>query len=158
MKLRLLGGFAAMSAMALFSAGASAATIYWTDWTGVDTASGSAFQGHGTITTGTETVNVTYDNPQGIGFYQTAGGAYYWSGGSDGAAGTSPYTSSAVDNRPNTTDIIGLRWAGNQTLTFSKTVANLVFSYVSLNGNGYAFDQDFDLLGLQEVVWVQTGV
>lgn len=26
-------------------------------------------------------------------------------------------------------------------------IANLVFSYVSLNGNGYAFDQDFEILG-----------
>src|SRR3569832_1391661 len=36
--------------------------------------------------------------------------------------------------------------AGTQTLTFSQAVANPVFSYVSLNGNGYAFDQDFAVL------------
>ena len=38
--------------------------------------------------------------------------------------------------------------AGTQTLTFSQTIANPVFAFVSLNGNGYAFDQDFELLSL----------
>jgi hypothetical protein len=40
-----------------------------------------------------------------------------------------------------------LRFAGDQTLTFSQTVVNPVFAFVSLNGNGYAFlNQDFDIL------------
>ena len=42
--------------------------------------------------------------------------------------------------------MIALQFAGSQTLTFSQTIANPVFSYVSLNGNGYAFNQDFDIL------------
>jgi len=40
-----------------------------------------------------------------------------------------------------------LQFAGSQTLSFSQTVANPVFAYVSLNGNGYAFlNQNFDIL------------
>ena len=31
-------------------------------------------------------------------------------------------------------------------MSFSEAIANPIFSYVSLNGNGYAFDQDFDIL------------
>jgi hypothetical protein len=133
-------------AAALFAGSVSAAPVFWTDWTGTDLDSGPGFMGVGTITTGTATVNVTYTNPQGIGFYQTGGGAYYYSGGTDGPSGTSPFTSSLVDNRPPTTDIVALRWAGTQTLSFSQAIANPVFAYVSLNGNGYGFDQDFDIL------------
>lgn len=125
---------------------ASAALVYWTDWTGGDLLTGTPFEAQGTITTPTSTVTVTYTNPQGIGFYQPSGGAYYWSNGSDGPAGTSPYTSALVDNRPSSTDIIALQSAGSQTLKFSQAIANPVFSYVSLNGNGYGFDQDFDIL------------
>jgi hypothetical protein len=130
--------------LAIASAGASAAPIFWTDWTGGNTAT-SGFQGQGTITTTTVSINVTYTNPQGIGFYNTGGGTDYWVGG---AGSTSPYTSTAVDNRPTDTDIIALQYQGNQTLTFSQAIANPVFAFVSLNGNGYAFDRDFDLLSL----------
>lgn len=129
---------------AVVGAHASAAPIFWTDWTGGNTAS-TGFQGNGTITTGTSTIGVTYTNLNGIGFYQPSGGIDYWVGG---AGPTSPYTSTAVDNRPTGTDIIALSRAGNQTLTFSQTIANPVFAFVSLNGNGYAFDRDFDLLSL----------
>jgi hypothetical protein len=85
-------------------------------------------------------------NPSnGIGFYQPTGGTdYYISVG----AGTSPYRSAVVDNRPTGTEIIALDHAGTQTLHFSEAIANPVFAFVSLNGNGYAFDQDFDILSV----------
>lgn len=133
-------------ALGLTAGSASAAQIYWTDWTGSDLDPGAGFKGIGTITTGTAIVDVTYTNPRGIGFFQTSGGDYYYSNGTDGPNGTSPYTSPLVDNRPPTTDIIALQFAGTQTLSFSQAIANPVFAYVSLNGNGYGFDQDFDIL------------
>lgn len=132
--------------LAVIAGSASAAPVYWTDWTGNDQDPGIDFVGMGTITTPTATVTVTYTNPQGIGFYQPSGGAYYYSNGTDGPAGTSPFTSTLVDNRPATTDIIALQFAGMQTLAFSQAIANPVFAYVSLNGNGYGFSQDFDIL------------
>lgn len=136
---------AALVAMSLLAAssGAHAALIHWTDWTGGDLDTSSGFQAQGTITTTTSTVTVTYTNPNGIAFYQPSGGADYYSGGD---ATTSPFTSAAVDNRPTGTDIVALTYAGTQTLQFSQAIANPVFAYVSLNGNGYAFDQDFDIL------------
>ncbi len=139
-------GKAVVLALTLSTGGASAATIYWTDWVGSAVPQGGGFMATGSITTGSSTVNVTYTNPQGVGFYQPSGGAYYYSGGTDGPGGTSPYTSSAVDNRPPTTDIIALTYSGQQTLSFSQSIANPVFAYVSLNGNGYAFNRDFDIL------------
>jgi len=125
---------------------ASAVPIYWTDWTQGSTASG--FTGTGSITTPTSTVGVTYTNPLGIGFFQASGGIDYWQNGHSGRNDAiSPYTSSFVDNSPTGTDIVALRYAGTQTLTFSETIANPVFSYVSLNGNGYGFiNQDFEIL------------
>jgi hypothetical protein len=124
---------------------AGAVPVFWTDWVGTDSDPGTGFRGQGTITTATTTVNVTYTNPNGIGFYQTSGGTDYWTPRTPVA--NSPYTSTLVDNVPTGTDIVALQFAGNQTLSFSQTIANPVFSYVSLNGNGYAFlNQDFDIL------------
>jgi len=137
------GLVAAILGLASFSA--SAVPIHWTDWTTSSSANG--FTGVGTITTPTSTVDVTYNNPQGVAFFQSSGGTDFWQNNRAGRnPATSPYTSGAVDNIPTGTDIVGLRFAGNQTLTFSETIANPVFSYVSLNGNGYSFDQDFEVL------------
>jgi hypothetical protein len=138
-------------AIALFSGAASAAPIFWTDWTGSDLDSGLGFRAQGTITTGSSSVTVTYTNAQGIGFYQPSGGTDYWVNGAFSSVrnpATSPYTSAAVDNIPTGTDIVALSKAGMQTLNFSQAIANPVFAFVSLNGNGYAFNRDFDLLSL----------
>jgi hypothetical protein len=129
---------------------ASAAPIFWTDWTGTDMDPGAGFQGQGTITTGSSTVTVTYTNANGIGFYQPSGGIDYWQNGSSGRNDAiSPYTSSVVDNSPTGTDIVALSHQGSQTLQFSEAIANPVFAFVSLNGNGYAFlNQDFNILSV----------
>jgi PEP-CTERM motif len=139
--------FPLLSAIALALAGTTvqAATYYWTDWQGVDQDPGAGFIGQGTITTPTSTVSLTYTNAQGIGFYQPSGGIDYYIGGS---GSTSPYTSAQVDNRPTGTDIVALQYAGSQNLQFSEAIANPVFAFVSLNGNGYEFDQDFEILSL----------
>ena len=131
--------------LALAGSAAHAAPYFWADWTGSDLDPGAGFIGQGTIATPTSTVQVTYTNPQGISFYQTSGGTDYYSGGS---GATSPYTSTQVDNRPTGTDIIALQFKGTQTLQFSQAIANPVFAFVSLNGNGYEFDQDFEILSL----------
>lgn len=134
--------------LSVAASGAGAAQIYWADWIPGDLDSDpTGFQAQGTITTTTSTVTATYTNANGVGFYQASGGIDYWVNQGDGRNDSiSPYTSSAVDNSPTGTDIIALRYAGTQTLSFSETIANPVFSYVSLNGNGYAFDQDFEIL------------
>ncbi len=148
MKNRLLTSVAAVS-LAFASVGALAAPIFWTDWSTSSTTAG--FIGNGTITTTTSTVNVTYTNRQGIAFFQngSAGETDFWTNGQFSSTrnnATSAYTSGLVDNAPTGTDIIALQFRGSQTLHFSQAIANPVFSYVSLNGNGYSFDQDFDIL------------
>ena len=152
--IHLVSKLIAVVAVALASVSANAAPIYWTDWTGDNTGVvNGSFQAVGTITTGTSTVTVTYTNAQGVGFYQASGGTDYWANGPSGSGGRddaiSPYTSAAVDNSPTGTDIIALQYAGVQTLTFSEPIANPVFAFASLNGNGYAFlNQDFEILSL----------
>lgn len=152
MQKNLLRHVAASACALLLAATASvahAAPIFWTDWTGGDLDPGAGFRAQGTITTSTSTVTVTYTNANGISFYQPTGGIDYWQNNRAGRnPATSPYTSAAVDNIPTGTDIIALNRAGTQTLQFSQAIANPVFSYVSLNGNGYAFDQDFEILSV----------
>ncbi len=144
---RLVATTVSSLVLAAFGSLAHAAPIYWTDWTGGDLDSSSGFKAEGTITTTTSSVTVTYTNANGIAFYQPSGGIDYYQNNRAGRnPATSPYTSTAVDNIPTGTDIIALTQAGMQTLKFSQTIANPVFSYVSLNGNGYAFDQDFEIL------------
>jgi len=146
LKMRMLV-VASLIAGASFSA--QAVPFYWTDWTSASNTNGITV--NGTITTLNSTVNVTYNNPLGVGFTQLSGGTDYWTNGPRNPA-NSPYTSALVDNIPTGTDIIALQFAGSQTLTFSQAVANPVFSFVSLNGNGYAFlDQDFDILSVSGV-------
>jgi hypothetical protein len=134
-----------VGAMALTTA-APAATYYWTDW---QTAQGNGVY-TGQIVTGSSTVAVTYTNTNGIAFFQTGSGTDYFAQGGGGSLGrnpaTSPFTSAQVENIPTAAEMIALQFSGNQTLQFSQAIANPVFSYVSLNGNGYAFDQDFDIL------------
>ncbi len=142
-----------LSAVALLccSLYANAVPINWTDW--MTSSNTNGFTAEGTITSGSETIGVTYNNPQGISFFQSGTGTDYFAQGSSGGLGrnaaTSPFTSTGsngVDNIPTASEMIALNKAGNQTLTFSQAIANPVFSYVSLNGNGYAFDQDFEIL------------
>lgn len=148
----VFGAMMAVIVASLLMAGAaSAGTIYWTDWQGADTDLGVGFTGQGVITTTTSTVNVTYSNPRGIGFYQSNGGTDWWVNRPSFTRNDSisPYTSSVVDNSPTGTDIIALQFAGPQTLSFSTAIANPVFAFVSLNGNGYSFlNQDFNILSV----------
>ena len=139
--------FCAAASVLLLSGPASALTVNWIDWETGSTDDGT-FTATGTITSGSETIDVTYTNVQGISFFQ------------DGVSGNttdyfsargpnSPYESAGsqgVDNRPPGAEMIALRFAGEQTLTFSQTVENLYYSFVSMNGNGYEFSQDFEIL------------
>ena len=127
---------------------ASAAPFFWTDWLPGDTCVGACFTATGTLTTTTSIVTVTYNHSAGVGFYQTGAPdeTDWWV---PRPSSNSPYTSTTVDNIPTGTDIIALSQQGSQTLTFSESIANPVFAFVSMNGNGYAFlNQDFTILSI----------
>ncbi|MFL6446847.1 MAG: PEP-CTERM sorting domain-containing protein [Bryobacteraceae bacterium] len=113
----------------------SAAPVTWVDWTS-GTAGANSTAG-GSLTVNGTTVNVSYSGQ--IAFVQTNGGVNYWNP-------SVPYMSSLVNNAPPTSDIIANSTASVKTLTFSQPVDNLFFAVVSLNGNGYRFSQDFDIV------------
>jgi len=129
---------------------ANAGVIYWADWQ-----SGTSTEVLGEFTTKTSSVDITYTNNQGIAFLQTGTGTDYFENSQ--SAALSPYTSSVVDNIPTASEMIALQNQGDQTLSFSESVANIVFSYVSLNLNGYSFDQDFDILSVGSVDGKSSG-
>lgn len=134
-----LSNFLAIAALSALSAPAVAAPVVWVDWT--SGSPGPAGSASGVVDLGApgadpSDIAVSYSGE--IAFIQTAGGTNYWTGDS--------YVSPAVDNKPGTPDIIALSSATSKTLTFSAPVDNLFFAVVSLNGNGYAFDEDFEIL------------
>ncbi len=128
------------------SVSSQAAVINWADWQASQNDQ-SGFTAQASITTATSTVNIDYSNANGVAFFQDGTGIDYFAdrqGLRD--ASTSPFTSAFVENIPTAAEMIALRFAGMQSLVFSETIANPVFSYVSLNSNGYSFDQDFEIL------------
>lgn len=130
------------SGLLLAAASAFAAPVTWADWTGGTP--GAAGSATGTLTIGSETVDIGYSGE--IAFIQTAGGTNYF-------IPSAPYVSSQVDNAPPGPDIIALSTATSKTLTFSRPIDNLFFAVVSLNGNGYAFNQDFSIVSMGAGFW-----
>jgi hypothetical protein len=127
--------FIAFAAAAAFAAPAWSDTVNWADWTsGTTGANGSAT---GVFDTAEGPVNIGYSGE--INFIQLGVGTDFFSP-------TAPYISALVDNAPTPAEMISLSTTGSKTLTFSKPVDNLFFAVVSLNGNGYQFNQDFDIV------------
>lgn len=121
---------------------ALAAPVTWVDW--VSGTAGPSGNAHGELDLGTETVNVDYSGE--IAFLQTSGGTNYF-------VPSTPYVSSLVSNAPDTSDIIALSNVSTKTLNFSKPVDNLFFAVVSLNGNGWRFNQDFEVISQGAGYW-----
>lgn len=120
-------------------ASSALAQVAWTDWTTINAGVGV----DGFIDVDGTIVNVTYTGEYS--FAQVSGGTNYWV--------PDAYTNATVPNAPPTPDIIALHFATAKTLTFSQPVTNPIFAVVSLNGNGYQFDRDFDIAGFGPGFW-----
>ena len=116
-----------------------AVTVTWTDWTSANSSSAT-----GTMTFGSNIITVNYSG-QLVGF-QTNGGTNYWSP-------TTAYLQGEVTNAPPTPDILQMSTATARSLTFSSPVTDLYFAYVSLNGNGFVFSQDFTIISQGQGYW-----
>lgn len=140
--------FALAAAAGLWAGTAAAAPVIWVDWTsGIEGANGSAAGviDLGPVGPGPADIAVSYTGE--IQFIQTAGGTNYWTGSN------TTYQGASVDNRPPTPDIIALSRATSKTLSFSRPVDNLFFAVVSLNGNGYQFNEDFSIESFGPGYW-----
>jgi len=118
----------------------AAADVIWVDWHTI--LENGDVEGTATVSGGT--VTVTYSGERA--FVQTSCGTNYWNP-------STPYISATVPNAPPDCDIIALSQATAKTLSFSEPVANVFFAVVSLNGNGYRFDRDFDILSFGCGYW-----
>lgn len=107
--------------------------VQWVDWTAIDVSNDVV----GTVTVDATAVEVRYSGERA--FVQTSCGTDYFNP-------TAPYVSATVPNAPIPCDIIALSQATAKQLTFSQPVTNPLFAVVSLNGNGYRFDRDFEIL------------
>lgn len=129
-----------VAAAALLAAPAFAAEVDWADWQSGTT--GDAATASGSFDTADGLVDIAYSGQ--IAFLQngTSGSLtdFYVQGTPP------PYTSALVDNRPPAAEMIANSTASAKTLTFSRAVDNLFFAVVSLNGNGYEFDADFEIV------------
>jgi hypothetical protein len=112
-----------------------AAPVSWTDWTGGT--EGTAGSATGQLLTPDGVVDVEYTGE--IAFLQTGTGTNYFEP-------AEPYLSALVDNAPPGAEMIALSQAGTRTLTFSQPVEDLFFAVVSLNGNSFTFDSDFEIV------------
>ena len=131
--------FASLVAMTV-AAQAQAVIVNWADLTSAN----NNGQVGGTITVGSETIDVNYSG--GYSFAQTSGGTNYWSP-------TAAYTSGSVENAPGTSDIIALGAKGTRTITFSKAVSDVYLALVSWNGNSATFDQALETISFGQGYW-----
>jgi PEP-CTERM motif len=138
-----------LSALSLFvlttlAGTAQADQVTWVDWT--SGAPGASSTAAGVIdlgAAGADAADIQVSYSGEIWGLQTGSGSDY--SGTNYWVPSSPYVSAAVDNAPATRDIILLSTATTKTLTFSAPVDNLFFGIVSLNGNGFTFNEDFSI-------------
>jgi len=137
--------------------------VNWVHWTSVNVSGHDSYGGNvGTVggyidLGGGQTVDVTYNGQFAFTQINGLGTNYYTTPATqpgDYTSGTGTYTSAGVADGPTSSDIIGLNFVGqDRTLTFSQPVNNLYFAIVSMNGNGYIFDQDFQVASYGRGYW-----
>lgn len=141
MKKEILTLLAAGALVATGMGTAQAATVAWTDWTGVSTAASGVF---GTLDVSGTMVDVAFSGAYS--FAQTSGGTNYWNP-------ATPYLSTTVDNAPPASDIIAFAAGGQKTITFSQAVQNPLIALVSWNGNTVDFGVPITFLSYGQGYW-----
>jgi hypothetical protein len=142
MKKKILAGLVTGLLMTTCIEVAQSALVSWTDWTNTSAVASAV---SGTLTFGSNTVNVTYSGLYS--FAQTNGsGNNYWNP-------SAPYLSSLVGNAPPGTDIIALNTGGTKTITFSQAVQDPILALVSWNSNTVDFGVPITILNSGPGYW-----
>ena len=131
----------------LMAANVSAVTVNWTDWTSAHLRT-NPNSAQGTMLFGANPVAVTYTGQ--IEFAITGPDTNYWTEPNPAAR---PYTGGEVGNAPPASDLIAMNTASNRTLTFSEAVSDLYFAYISMNGNSFTFNRDFEFISQGHGYW-----
>lgn len=141
--LKTISTSVALGLCALLGGPTIAAPVYWTDWTTIGAAAPIV---GGTLTTPSDTINVTYSGS--FTFAQVNGsGGDYWNP-------SAPYnTNATVDNAPPGTDIVALNLGGTKTITFSQAVTDPFIALVSWNGNIVDFGVPIEIIDFGAGFW-----
>jgi hypothetical protein len=132
---------AAVGVLCASISGVRGAPIAWTDWTTEREGTPTVL---GVLDVDGTTVNVGFSGPYA--FAQTSGGINYWSP-------AAPYLSSAVDNAPPASDIIGLNPGGTATISFSQPVVDPLIALVSWQGNTVDFNEPIEIVSFGAGYW-----
>lgn len=136
--------------LVFFSASAKAGNVAWTQWSSI-TSPPPNWVVSGTMTLGSQVVNVTYTSTD-LQFAQINNmGTDWWSGGACGGPCPVYNDPGAGITPPDTLDMIALLGnASEHTLTFSSPVTNPVLAMISLGQPSvqttYFFDHPFTIL------------
>jgi hypothetical protein len=123
------------AALLLAAGAAHGATVDWVDWTTVNVSQ----QVLGTITSGPDTVGVTYTGPRQFALV-TGGGPDNWV-----EPAADPYTG-GVFNRPPGTDLIALGVGGTKTIKFSQAVKDPYLALFNWDGVSTTFSAPISVL------------
>lgn len=126
---------------ALTASGALAAPVNWVDWTSATSNSAS-----GTISIDGGSVGVTMTNSANNAFVTTGGGTNYWTNPATYTSSNCTAGATCADNAPPASDIIALNGGGAVTLSFSETLQDVYFGFVSWNGNTAVYSTPVKIL------------
>lgn len=122
-----------VASLAAAATSAGAATVAWTDWTGLNPTAGTAV---GTIAAPSGTVGVSYAGGYSPGPTQTSCGTTWWAPGNYNGA----------INKPFDCDIIALSAGGPKTITFDTEVTDPYMALMSWNGNTVVFSAPIEVV------------
>ena len=110
----------AIALLSLLASPAMAVPVAWTEWTAVDD-----FTAAGTLTLGSQTVDVGLSSDFPLYFVDPGTGTDWWTGDA--------YTKGEVSNAPSGGDIVALGLGSVVTVTFSRPLTDIYLAYVSWN-------------------------
>lgn len=110
----------AIALLSLLASPAMAIPVTWTEWTAVDD-----FTAAGTLTLGSQTVDVGLSSDFPLYFVDPGTGTDWWTGDA--------YTKGEVSNAPSGGDVVALGLGSVVTVTFSQPLTDIYLAYVSWN-------------------------
>jgi len=133
--------------------------VYWANWSSTPITEAGIQKYVGTIHVPNEDnelveVTIKFSSDKPINFIQSGTGTDYWKSGS----ANSPYVSSTIDNDPPASSVVSLRYTSTNTFEFSQPLGNVFLAYISINGNTFSFNRDFEILSNGVGYWGQGTV
>lgn len=143
MKLALAAAVAAFTVTS-----AQAAPVNWVDWT-----SSTANSATGTILVDGSNVGVTMTNSANNHFVTTGAGTNYWTNPATYTTSNCTAGATCADNAPPASDIVALGAGGTVSLSFTETLKDVYFAFVSWNINEGVYSTPVEILSYGSGFW-----